>query len=151
MMNAESRATMALNSQDQAHQEQEKLPMMTLEEVPNWKQESILWGPGHSTEISYQLGKQFHYQDRRTSGSSQPTPGALLSVATAWDVHQRTAAYCAARGKSQLDMGTLSRKWAKMWGLWLRHARMGFVCAVGVCGQHVVSHCCGLALSLSEL
>lgn len=57
MMNVESRATMALNSQGQAHQEQEKLPMMTLEEVPNWKQESILWGHGHSTEISYQLGK----------------------------------------------------------------------------------------------
>ncbi|KAF5923278.1 hypothetical protein HPG69_012368 [Diceros bicornis minor] len=67
LMNAEFRVTMALNSQGQAHQEQEMLPMVTLEEASNWKQESVLQGHGLSPEISYPSGKRFHYQERQGS------------------------------------------------------------------------------------
>lgn len=62
-MNAEFIVTMALNAQGQAHQEQEKPPMVALEEASNWKQEPILQGHDLSPEISYQAGTQFHYQE----------------------------------------------------------------------------------------
>lgn len=64
-MSAEFRVTMVLNSQGPVHQEQEKRPIVTLEEGSNWKWESVLQGHGLSPEISYQSGKQFHYQERQ--------------------------------------------------------------------------------------
>ena len=86
--------------------------MMTLEETSNWKHDSILQGHGPSPEISYQSGKQFHYQEREgLQEALSQLPEALPSVAKARDAHKKTAIYCAARGNSQLGTGTLSRKW----------------------------------------